>query len=714
MRARWTCTLPLAALLGLVAVAPLAAGPMDSKFDPKSISTPALNPIKKVSPIRYVLPNGLVVYLLEDHSLPRVRGEFVSRTSAVWIPDSKAGMGGMTGEVMRSGGTAAHPGDWMDDRLGSIGASISTSLTTDQCGGSFSCLAENTAEVVALFSEVLQAPAFPEDKIELAKVGIRQSIASRNDDMIGVLVAVARESVFGKGSIFARRPEYATVEAIERADLVGLHQKAFVPERGILAVYGDFNAAALKSLIQSRFGAWKKSGVLLAPMPEPRPRGEGKVYFAPKNDVTQSGIILTHLGFRQNSPDYPAMSVLENALGGGFSSRLFNKIRTERGLAYAAGAGAGDGVLRPGNFIAYSLTRSESTLVALGLLRQEVERISREPITEAELKNAKDAVLNGYVFNFEKPSNVLFRAANLELSGYPADFLQKYQAGVQNVTVQDVLAAAKRNVVPASLNTIIVGKESDFATPLSSLGTVERVDISIPPPASKLKVGAATAEDLAKGQALVTRASDLTGGSAAWSAVKALQTDLNSTMTMQGQKLPLKAVSSVKYPSMSHTAVSVMGQNMSMVTDGKAGWRSMGPQSMDDPNVLEQAAKDYERCLPHLFGNPAGLRIQALGEPRTVDGVAYQVAFVQSEVIKDWVLYFAPDGMLARMDFQGRAQAGPVPQSEVYSDWRPVGTLKFPFSRVMSQEGAEIADSKVNSITVNPTISDDMFRRQTK
>jgi zinc protease len=218
-------------LLAIGLTAGTARADISAKYDPKNLVTPALHAIPKVTPQRSVLPNGLVLYLLEDHSRPVFRGTMYFRSSSTWAPADQAGLGEITASAMRSGGSAAKTGDYLDDRLGGLGASIGANLTSDLGSANFHCLAENTAEVLGDFAEVLRRPAFPDDKIELAKVGMRRQIAGRNDDMIPMLTRVASQAVYGKDSPWVRMPEYATVDAITRDDCVKMHALAFVPNR---------------------------------------------------------------------------------------------------------------------------------------------------------------------------------------------------------------------------------------------------------------------------------------------------------------------------------------------------------------------------------------------------------------------------------------------------------------------------------------------------
>ncbi len=178
-----------------------------------------------------------------------------------------------------------------------------------------------------------------------------------------------------------------------------------------------------------------------------------------------------HVGLKGDHPDYAAMNVLGEILGGGFSSRLFNEIRTKRGLAYAAGSSPGTSIPRAGVFIGYAGTRSDSALVALDLLKKEIRKVTVEPVTAEELKNAKDAILNRYVFQYASKGQIANRMAFLDFYGYPVDFTSRYPEQVKALTAQDLLAAAKNNIHPDDLQILLVGDENDFAEPLSSLGT---------------------------------------------------------------------------------------------------------------------------------------------------------------------------------------------------------------------------------------------------
>jgi zinc protease len=469
------------ALLAL-AIATLAMAAPDTRFDPHHLTAPPLRPLQIPTPDRTVLPNGTVVFLLEDHRLPVVSGTAYFPSSPALVADAHVGIGELTGDVMRRGGTATHPGDALDDRLAALGATLSTSLDADLGYAGLRCQSEDVDEVLELFADLLQHPAFPDRKLELAKLSLHQQIASRNDEVLPIADRLAMVAVHGEHSPWARIPEHATVDAVDTTMCRDLYAKVFVPERMVLAFYGDFRIADMKRRLAAAFADWKPSGTPAPHFPAASDSTRPRVLFAQKEDVTQSVLLVTGTGLRADAPDAAAMDVVEMALGRGGQSRLDRHIRTERGLAYSTGAAAGEDYLRPGEFMAWSLTRNDSALTALGLVQHELRAIATAPLDAEEFAVAKQSVESQLVFNYEQRSSVLFRAAYYEVLGYPADFLARYQRSLAAVTRDAAFAAARDRIRPDRMSVVVVGNAKMFERPLKSLGLpVTTVDIRIPP-----------------------------------------------------------------------------------------------------------------------------------------------------------------------------------------------------------------------------------------
>jgi zinc protease len=708
--------LPAALLLAAIPAVPaFAVDP--SLYDPTKLTTPAIGKIPAVKPERFTLPNGVVVYLLENHDLPVVRGIAYFPCSPTLTPADRAGLPGLAGEVIRTGGTAAHTGDWLDDRLAAIGASVNASVAPTLANTGFRCLTENTAEVVSLWAEVTRQPAFPDDKIELSKAGLRRSIASRNDEMMGILFRAATQAVYGKDSPWSRQPEYATVEPIAKADCQKLHAEVFVPERMTVAIYGDFKAAEMKALLTAKLADWKKSGTP-APVLPPTPTSvTTRLVYAPKEDVTQSGILLAQPGSRCDDPDYASLTVLEQALGGGFASRMFSHIRTQRGLAYATGAQAGADYQRPGVFLAYSLTQSESTLTALDLVKDEVRKITEAPLTASELEIAKQSVANSYVFNFADPSQTLFRAAYFQAVGYPADFLQTYQKSLDAVTGQSVLEAARRKITPAAQVVVIVGKEKDFERPLASTGIpVERMDITIPPPPSKLGKVSVSPASKQQGSKWLADAATAAGGSKAWAAVKSVTEATDATLSMQGQSISISGTESWRFPDHKLSVQKLPFGEITQGVDGATGWMSAMGQLQDNPKAGEENAKDWEKSLWRIFSDPASVDLSALEAPEVVDGVSYRAAVMTGAKTQDLAMLFTADGKFAGFAYQdeGSGQMGPARVVQLYSGWSAEGALQYPHVVKLLRDGKPFVEGKVTSLTINPVLADAIFKKPAK
>jgi len=272
------------------------------------------------------------------------------------------------------------------------------------------------------------------------------------------------------------------VAAVQLSDLQAWHDRTVAPNNMIVAVSGDFDSAAMEAKLRKVFGGLKpgvKMPVLEAKFTDPK---QG-VNFVDKNDVNQSNVYIVGLGTERNNPDYYALSVMNEVFSGGFGSRVFQSVRTRLGLAYSVGGSYGASYDHPGLFIAEAATKSASTVAATKAMLDEIARLKTTPPTAAELRSAKDQVLNSFIFNYDSREKTLNEQVSMAFYGYPPDFLQKYKTGVEKVTSEDVARVANKYIDVNKLAIVVVGNGAEFGTPLSQLGSVTKLDIAIPPPA---------------------------------------------------------------------------------------------------------------------------------------------------------------------------------------------------------------------------------------
>jgi zinc protease len=447
----------------------------------RQIPIPKLPVFHPVQPKRIELPNGMVVFLQEDHELPIIDGTARIRGGEPSVPANKTGLIGVYGEVWRTGGTNTQTGDQLDDFLEQRAAKVETGGGGDSTTVSWSCLKEDFDDVFQVFEDLLKNPEFRADKIEIAQKGMYDGISRRNDDPGEIAGREAAKLVYGPNSPYARNPEYVTVAAITRQDLIEWHGRHVHPNNIILGVVGDFDSTKMEARLREAFAAWPKGPAANEPEIKPDPAKPG-YYEVDKTDVNQSNIQIVGLGITRRNPDYFAVSVFNEAFGGGFSSRLFNDIRTTRGLAYGVGGGVGAGWDHPGMLRIMMSTKSKTTIESIQALDEDMADLAKHPLDDAEIKRAKDAILNSFVFRFDSPEKVLQEKMAYEFYGYPLDFLENFQKGIEAVTKEDVARVAAKYIHRDQMAVLVVGHVSEFDKPLSTLGSVNKLDTTIPPP----------------------------------------------------------------------------------------------------------------------------------------------------------------------------------------------------------------------------------------
>lgn len=451
----------------------------------EELEFPPLGEIQIPAYERYELDNGMVVYMLEDHDLPLVSGSATFRTGDYLVESAQAGLAEITGQAMRLGGTTNHSPDELSEMLEQRAASVETSIGDTSGSASFSSLTEDLPTVFDLFADVIRQPAFDEEQLSLILGRTAGGIARRNDAPGDIVSREFNKLIYGEQSPYARMVEYANLDNISRDDVVNFYETTLRPENTILGIVGDFDPAEMKAMIAERLGDWECACADKAALPAP-PQGtqqQAGLFVVDQPQLTQSYINIGHIGGELSNEYHAKMSVLNEVLNG-FGGRLFNEIRSRQGLAYSVYAFWSPRYDHNGIFIGAGQTRSEATVPFIQAMYQELEKIRTEPITEEELAFAKDSVLNSFVFNFQTPSQTLSRFMRYEYYGYPADFVFQYRDGVENATVEEVLAAAQANLKPEQLITIVVGNTSDINPSLSTLGAeVTPLDVTIPEPA---------------------------------------------------------------------------------------------------------------------------------------------------------------------------------------------------------------------------------------
>lgn len=660
----------------------------------KELKFPPLPPVKIPEPATFTLPNGMKVYLLEEHELPIVSGVALIRTGNLFDPPDKRGLAEITGEVLRSGGTKAKSGDEIDVQLEDVAASVESQIAETDGTLNFSTLRENTDQVLSVFKDFLVSAEFRDDKVELAKTQTRSAIARRNDEANAIASREFDSIVYGRDTPYGWEIEYADIDNIHREDCLNFYKRYYFPANIMLAVYGDFQTADMKQKLTRLFADWTTQQPPVPKFPEVRKKPAPGVYLAAKTDVTQTFFAVGHLGGVLRDKDYPALEVAAEILGGGFSSRLFQRVRTKLGYAYNISAGWGANYDHPGLFEISGSTQSAHTVDTLKAAREELERIRTTEVADAELKTAKDTVLNGFVFRFDRASKTLNRLLMYEYFGYPKDFIFQYQKAIAAVTKADVLRAAQKYFRPQDLTIVAVGNPKDFGTPLSGLGKVQMIDLTIPEP--KKATAAADPASLASGKQQLQRMQQALGGAEKLDSVNDSLELAEVAINTGGSPMKVRQTNSYLKPETMRQDLELPFGKQSVFYSGGSGWLSspQGVQNLPAPVVKQVQGQ--------LFRELSTLALSDRIPDRTVSSSGDNSLEISDKNGNQVGIELDPSsGLPAKLTYPSASMNGPTMVIEEFSDWRDVAGVKMPFKASITQGGKKFADVLVQDYKIN-------------
>jgi zinc protease len=659
----------------------------------KDLKYPPLRPIEIPKVEKSTLPNGMRLYLLEDHELPMVHGAALVRTGNLFDPRDKIGLAQATGEVLRIGGTTAKTGEEIDRQLEDVGAHVESEIGETSGSVNFFALKENAAEAMGVFHDVLTSPEFRQDKVDLYKSQLRSAIARRNDSPEGVLGREFASTIYGRDNPYGWQESYASVAAITRPDLQAFYKRYFFPKNVMLAIWGDFDSAQMKAKVEKLFADWTVEQPEVPAFPKVTAKDSAGTYLAVKTDVTQTFFTVGCLGGEFRDKDYAALETMADVLGGGFHSRLMEIVRAKMGKAYNISASWAAGYDHPGLFQVTGSTATPSTVDTLAVVSKELERIRTSEVSEEELKTAKDTAMNSLVFAFDTKTKTLGRMLTYEYYGYPADFIEEYQKALAQVTRADILRVAKERLDPAKLAIVAVGNPSGFAQPLDKLGhPVTPIDLEMQAPAA---TAAASAASLERGKRLLAAAQEAAGGAAKLTAVK----DYMETAELDAVNPNIHVKQILKWvaPNYWREENSYPGAKVALYTDGKTGWIASGANSQ------ALAGPQAKQAGGNLFRSYIGLLLSDRVEGRTVNAIdadAVEIADKNGNVAR---LIFDPATHLPKtLSYDAISMTGTPPLvQESYSDFRDVNGLKIPFKIAMTQNGQRYADVTVSEFKID-------------
>jgi zinc protease len=424
---------------------------------------------------RLDLDGGNTAFMVEDHDLPLVRISLYSKAGSYLLSAGQAGLGAMAAIMLRDGGTVDLPPQELDERLDFLATGISFSIGATSSSATLDTLTENLDESLNLLFDMLVEPRFDSERLVINRDKMIEEMRKRNDDTRRIEPRVWSELLYGEGFFLNNLATRKSIDAIDVEAMRQLIARVYGSGQLIIAVSGDFDPASITADLNRQLARLPGTGKLPA-IPDTLDTAPVGVYGVEKSDVNQTRVALGHPGLRKGHPDEYALAVMNDILGGGgFTSRIVGRVRSDEGLAYSAGSSFSLGRHYPGRFRASFQSKNASVPEALAIVLEEIERIRKEPASAAELNLAIESRTAFLADLYSSARTMVQRFAGDALNNEDPDRWRNYEANIRQVTIADVQRVARQHLKPEQLRILLVGKLAEAEAGDGEHGRLESV-----------------------------------------------------------------------------------------------------------------------------------------------------------------------------------------------------------------------------------------------
>jgi zinc protease len=647
----------------------------------------------------FTLKNGLQVFVVENHKLPRVQFSIQLKNDPI-LEGDKAGFTEMAGNLIGTG-TKTKTKAQLDEETDFIGANLSTSSNSIFA----SSLTKHTSKLLDLMTDVLYNPSFLPEEMDKLKTQTLSGLAAAKDNPNSIISNVRMALVYGKGHTYGEMSTEKTVGAITLDDCKNYFNTYFKPNNAYLIVVGDIDLKNAKVLSEKYFNKWASGEVKNPTYTVPQAPAKTVVALVDRPASVQSVINVAYpIELKPGTQDAIKARVTNQILGGSFSARLMQNLREKHAYTYGSSSSLSPDNLI-GNFNATASVRNEVTDSSVYELMSELKRISNEPVTEQELASAKASISGAFGRSLESPQTIVGFALNTAKYNLPKDYYNNYLKYIDAVTIADVQATSKKFIRPDNAYIVVVGKGSEVADKLKRFGEVKYYDINaesyVPTKVSALPAGL-TAEKV------IADYIQAIGGAKKVQELKSLKTITKGTM--QGTELTITI--SKKGPNMMLQEMSVMGNVMvKQVSDGKDfAATQMGQKAPIDAATKEQSL--YESAIvPEAVMSAMNVK-PVLKAIESVDGKeAYVIELNFASGAKSTLYFDKATGLKVQ---QVKEQKGPQGTASIptkYENYKEVSGVKFPHTTTAAM-GPMNLKLETSSIEINPKLDDAIFKVQ--
>jgi zinc protease len=646
----------------------------------------------------FTLKNGLQVFVVENHKLPRVQFSLQLRHDAI-LEGGKAGYVSMAGDLIGTG-TKNRTKAELDEQIDFIGAALHTSAS----GIYASSLTKHTPVLLDLMTDVLYNPAFDSAELEKIKTQTLSAITANKEDPEAIASDVRSVLLFGKDHPYGEIVTEKTVGDITLDDCKQYYSTYFKPNNAYLAIVGDIDLKSAKKLVDKNFSKWKSGAIPDQTFPTPQRPQKTYVALVDRPSSVQSVITIAHpVELKPGSPDAIRAGVMNNILGGGgLSSRLNQNLREDKAFTYGAHSSLSSDKLI-GSFDADASVRNEVTDSAVYELLHEIKRIENEPVTDEELSSAKAYISGSFGRSLESPGTIANFAINTAKYDLPKDYYDNYVKNVAAVSKEDVQNVAKKLIHPDQAYILLVAKGSEVSSKLEKFGDVKYYDIygnEYTPSKSAALPAGLTADKV------IQTYIEALGGADKINAIKTVKS--SSKASVPGAELIINSVQQAP----NKAVVEILANGMifqKIICDGKdVSIMQMGQKTPVDETTKEETIFD-SYLVPELFHDAAGVKLKLTGIEKVDERDAYVVEYTFPSGSKSDVYFDTETGLKVRSVKALDTPQGKMTQSISYQDYKPEEGVQFPRT-IVQNVGPQTLKAEITSMEINVPAQPDLFK----
>lgn len=632
----------------------------------------------------FTLSNGLKVFVVENHKLPRIAMSLIFDRDPVFEGD-KAGTMELFGDMMM-GGTVRYSKDQLNEAIDQIGASMNFGSGSAYA----SALTKYQETLFELFNEVLLHPVFPQEELDKAiKMKLSDLEYAKNDP--GTITRVVSNAVlYGKDHPYGESVTRETVNSLKVGDFKTFYDTYYRPNGAYLAIVGDITLKEAKKLVSAHFSAWEKGDVPTHKWEVSQAPDANQVILVDRPSSVQSMINITYpVALQQNSPDRIKVSLLNYILGGGSSSRLFMNLREDKGYTYGAYSSLSPDQL-VGEFSAQASVRTEVTDSAINAFFEELNRLNEQTISQKELDLAKASISGQFGRSLEQPSTIASFAINKARYDLPEDYYTNFLKHVDAVGVDELNAIAPRYIKPKHSYIVVVGNTSAFEDKINTYGAVSRYSVEGNP-----VQGTQEAPADVDPQEIIEHYLTAIGGREKLEGVQSVKEV--ATGEVQGMSMTQEfAVDKAKGMGIQRTLLGPQELSKVLITKDKVVAISMG-QEQGVPEAMAKSLQGALKIFPELEYNRPDVQLELAGVEEVGGKSCYKV-IVDQDGTRSTEYYAIESGLKVRID-------NPLQGQVLYGEYKAYDGILIP-SEVRVQAPNMPAEIKMvlSEMQINPVL----------